>query len=80
MTYNNEKMTKRFTYGISRNDTSHKAGANTFTISTRPVEGQQYSTGTVGLTMSVREAKALQTFLNSELSAPSYSNDEMVTK
>ncbi len=70
MKYSNQKSTKRFTYGISRNTTSHQAGANTVTINTNPADGQQYSTGTVGLTMSVREAKALQTFLNNELSYP----------
>ena len=67
MNYSNQKSTKRFTYGISRNSTSHQAGANTVTISTNPADGQQYSTGTVGLTMSVREAKALRAFLNTEL-------------
>jgi hypothetical protein len=67
MNYSNQKSTKRFTYGISRNSTSHQAGANSITISTNPADGQQYSTGTVGLTMSVREAKALQSFLNTEL-------------
>ena len=67
MNYSNQKSTKRFTYGISRNSTSHQAGSNTVTISTNPADGQQYSTGTVGLTMSVREAKALQTFLNTNL-------------
>ncbi|HIK67023.1 MAG TPA: hypothetical protein EYF95_03505 [Flavobacteriales bacterium] len=70
MNYSNQKYTKRFTYGISRNSTSHQAGANSITISTNPAEGQQYSTGTVGLTMSVREAKALQSFLNTELEFP----------
>ena len=70
MSYTNQKSTKRFTYGISRNSTSHQAGANNVTITTNPVDGQ-YSTGTVGLTMSVREAKALQNFLNSELSEAS---------
>jgi len=68
MNYTNQKSTKRFTYGISRNSTSHKAGANIVTISTNPADGQQYSTGTVGLTMSVREAQALQSFLNESLS------------
>jgi len=70
MKYSNQKSTKRFTYGINRNTVSHQAGANTVTISTNPADGQQYSTGTVGLTMSVREAKALQTFLNNELAFP----------
>ena len=66
MTYNKQKTTARFTYEISRNDTSHQAGANTLTIATNPAGDSQYSTGTVGLTMSIREAKALQSFLNSE--------------
>ena len=76
MNYSNQKSTKRFTYGISRNSTSHQAGANTVTISTNPADGQQYTTGTVGLTMSVREAKALQTFLNSELEVPEQSTPD----
>ena len=67
MTYTNQKATKRFTYGIARNPISHQAGSNTFTIATNPVDGQ-YTNGIVGLTMSVREARALQGFLNSELS------------
>lgn len=70
MSYTNQKSTKRFTYGVSLNPTSHQAGANTVTISTNPVDGQ-YSTGTVGLTMSVREARALQNFLTAELSEDS---------
>ncbi len=65
MMYNKTKQTKRFTYGISRNPTSHKAGANTVTISTRS-EDQYYATPTVGLTMTVKEARALQNFLNAE--------------
>lgn len=67
MSYYNSKATKRFTYGISRDSISHQAGSNQFTIATNPVDGQ-YTNGTVGLTMSVREARALQSFLNTELS------------
>ena len=73
MTYSNQKTTARFTYEINRNDTSHQAGANTLTISTNPVSDSRYATGTVGLTMSVREAKVLQSFLNAEFSDSSTS-------
>ena len=68
MPYTKSKSTKRFTYGINRDPVSHQAGSNVVTINTNPADGQQYSTGTVGLTMSVREARALQSFLNAELS------------
>ncbi len=68
MTYSNQKTTARFTYEINRNDTSHKAGANTLTIATNPSSDSRYATGAVGLTMSVREAKVLQSFLNREFS------------
>ena len=67
MSYYNQKSIKRFTYGVSLDDTSHKAGANRVTITTNPGDGQ-YATGTVGLAMSVKEAQALRSFLNSELS------------
>ena len=67
MNYYNTKSTKRFTYGIARNSTSHQAGANTLTIATNPSDGQ-YSVGQSAVTMTVREAQALRTFLNTELS------------
>ncbi len=66
MSYQNSKSTKRFTYGISRNSTSHKAGANSVTIATNSEDGF-YASGGVQLSMSVKEAKALQRFLNAEL-------------
>jgi len=72
MPYTNQKSISRFTYGVNLNPTSHQAGANSVTITTNPVDGQ-YATGTVGLTMSVREAKALQNFLNAELDGDSSS-------
>lgn len=65
--YENSKSTSRFTFGVSRNSTSHKAGANIVTIATRPSSADSYSTSTVGLTMTVKEALALQSFLNTEL-------------
>ena len=66
MSYTNSKSIKRFSFGISRNDTSHAAGANTVTITTAPAD-DYYSTSMVGLTMTVKEARALQSFLNSEM-------------
>lgn len=63
--YQNSKSTKRFEFGINRS-TSKKAGANTVTIQTRSDDGF-YATPTVGLTMTVKEARALQRFLSTEL-------------
>ena len=74
MSYQNSKSTKRFTYGISRNTTSHKAGANSVTIATNSEDGF-YSSGGVQLQMSVKEARALQSFLNTEL-APVVSDSD----
>ena len=68
MIYQKNKSTKRFDFGISRNSTSHKAGANTVTIGTRSEDGY-YSAGGMQVNMTVKEAKALQNFLNSELVA-----------
>ena len=65
--YNKSKSTKRFTYSISRNDTAKQAGSNTLTIQTNPSDGQ-YSVGQTSLTMTVKEAKALQSFLDKNLS------------
>jgi hypothetical protein len=62
--YYNEKSTSRFTFGMSRNFIAKQAGSNTVTIATNPSDGQ-YSIGQTSLTMTVREAKALQSFLNS---------------
>jgi len=67
MPYSNSKSTKRFSFGISRNPTAKKAGSNIVTIETNGSD-DYYSTSTVGLTMTVKEARALQSFLNSELS------------
>ena len=65
--YFNEKSTSRFDFGVYRNTTAKKAGSNMFTISTRPYDGQQYSVGTTTISMSIREAQALQSFLNESL-------------
>lgn len=66
MTYQKNKTTKRFNFGISRNPTSHRAGSNIVTIETRAQDGY-YSTPSIGLTMTVKEARALQGFLNQQL-------------
>jgi hypothetical protein len=60
------KSTKRFNFSVNRNSTSHAAGSNTVTIETRS-DDEYYSTPTVGLTMSVKEAKALSRFLDKTL-------------
>jgi|TARA_Y100001938_G_C7762791_1_gene269380 hypothetical protein len=66
MSYQKTKSTKRFNFGISRNSTSHKAGANSVTIATRQDDGY-YAAGGVQMSMTVKEARALQSFLNREL-------------
>ena len=72
MPYNKSKSTKRFSFGINRNNTAKKAGSNIVTIATLPMEESQYSVGQTSLTMTVREAQALRTFLNENLD---YSTD-----
>jgi len=66
-TYNKSKSTKRFQFTVSRNDTAKKAGSNTVTVATRASQDSQYSVGQTSLTMTVREAQALQSFLNDTL-------------
>jgi hypothetical protein len=66
MPYTKTKSTKRFSFEINRNDTSHAAGANTVTISTNP-SSEFYSAGTSAMTLTVKEAKALNMFLSAEL-------------
>jgi len=69
MIYTNTKSTKRFAYTVNRNNTAKQAGSNTVTIATLPSEDGQYSVGQTTLTMTVREAKALNLFLNESLSS-----------
>ena len=57
MSYTKSKSTKRFNFQISRNSTSHKAGANIVTIGTNTGDGF-YSGGTTQMTMTVKEARA----------------------
>lgn len=66
MSYTKSKSTKRFNFQISRNSTSHKAGANIVTIGTNTGDGF-YSGTTTQMTMTVKEAKAFQRFLNQYL-------------
>jgi len=65
--YSKYKNTARFTFGVERNTTSKQAGSNVVTISTRVNEDSFYSTPTTQLSMTVKEARAFQTFLNSTL-------------
>ena len=69
MPYNKNQSTKRFSFGIPRNPPSHKAGANVVTIATNPEESSKYSTGTTQISMTVKEARVLQTFLNDAFSS-----------
>ena len=64
---NYNKSTTRFAFGISRNDTAKKAGSNVLTIETLPAQGQKYSVGTTQIHMTIKEATALQGFLNDSL-------------
>jgi len=81
MSYTKSKSTKRFSFGISRNPTAKKAGSNVVTIATNPSDADYYSTPTVGLTMTVKEATALQGFLNNELGgyAPVLEDDSSIS-
>ena len=66
------KNTKRFNFRAVTNDSSHQAGANTVTIAVKDynTDSRGYSTptGTVTpgqtVTLTVKEAKAFQNFLN----------------
>ena len=67
------KNTKRFSFQINTNDTSHQTGANTVSISVKDYDtngsrGYSTSVGSVNpgqtVTMTVKEAKAFQLFLN----------------
>ena len=69
MSYTKSKSTKRFSFDISRNPTAKKAGSNSFTIATQGDFGR-YSGTTSTITMTVKEAQALQSFLNETLSYP----------
>ena len=70
MIYNKSKSTQRFNFEVNRNTIAKKAGSNTVKISTRS-SSDKYATGTSSLTMKVKEARALQGFLNDTLSPSS---------
>ena len=61
---NNTKNLKHFSFQISRDPVSKKAGSNRLQI-TRQVEDIYIQDQTVS--MSIQEAKALQSFLNKHL-------------
>lgn len=65
--YSKQYSTSRFTFGVNRNTTSKQAGSNVVTIATNAGDGF-YSTPTTQLSMTVKEARALQGFLNTTLS------------
>lgn len=67
MSFIKSKSTKRFTYTVNCNDTAKQAGSNTVTIATNPLDGH-YSIGQSSMTMTIKEATALQNFLNDTLS------------
>ena len=71
--YIKNKSTKRFQFSVSRDEMSHKAGANIVTIQSKDYDASagKYSTGTVTpttVTMTVNEALALNRFLTQTLS------------
>lgn len=70
MPFSKTKSTKRFSFGINRNSTAKRAGSNSLTIATQGDYGR-YSGSTSSITMTVKEAHALQSFLNENLSVPS---------
>jgi len=69
MPYMKNQSTKRFSFGITRNPTSKKAGANVVTIATNADDSAYYSTPTTQLSMTVKEARVLQGFLNETLAS-----------
>ena len=70
MPFSKTKSTKRFSFGINRNSTAKRAGSNSLTIATQGDYGR-YSGSTSSITMTVKEAQALQSFLNESLPVPS---------
>ncbi len=65
--FSKQYQTSRFTFGVNRNSTSKQAGSNVVTIATRADDTGFYSTPTTQLSMTVKEARALQGFLNNTL-------------
>jgi hypothetical protein len=71
MKYTKTKNTKRFAFIVDRNTTAKQAGSNTVTIATQASDDGQYSVGQSSLTLTVREARALNSFLNDSLDSVS---------
>ena len=69
MNYSKSKNTKRFAFTVNRNTTAKQAGSNILTIATQPSDDGQYSIGQSSITLTVREAMALNTFLNDSLNS-----------
>ena len=72
-TRNKTKKTARFNFSVSQNSTSHAAGANVVTIESKDYDtsGKGYTVGTSvpsTVTMTVKEAQALNRFLTQQLS------------
>jgi len=67
MNYSKTKNTKRFAFTVNRNTTAKQAGSNTVIIETQPYDDGQYSVGQSSITLTVREAKALNSFLSDNL-------------
>tara|TARA_B100000700_G_scaffold328624_1_gene447078 strand:- start:1387 stop:1614 length:228 start_codon:yes stop_codon:yes gene_type:complete len=68
MSYFKTKSTKRFSFGINRDPIAKKVGSNIVTIATQGDASGRYSCPTMLLSMTVKEAQALQSFLNEHLS------------
>ena len=68
MAFSKSKSTKRFNFQINRDSKSHKAGSNIVSIVTSPpAEAGNYYTSRSEITMTVKEARAFQSFLNKHL-------------
>ena len=65
MRYNKSKATTRFNFNINRDTISHKKGVNRLVIGTR--DSGTYGTTSSQFTLTVKEAKALRSFLNQHL-------------
>ena len=63
MQFNKSKSTKRFNFNINRDTVSHKVGSNTVSITTNAPDDSYY-TSRSQITMTVKEARAFQGFLN----------------
>ena len=63
MQFTKSKRTKRFNFNINRDTVSHKVGSNTVSITTNAPDDSYY-TSRSQITMTVKEARAFQGFLN----------------